>query len=278
MRGRPLSARRAPWARRSWLLAGLGVLALTAAGYAVYRGLLRESSEPASVRAAIERFRALPAAARELPPGLRGRAPEPGVYVYATRGSEISRVLGTRRHAYPARTTITVSATPAGCLRTRWDVLATRWDASLACPRADGGWRLISLSEQHEFAGHVDTRTYVCTPGSTARPPQPEPEPGATWRSSCAIEGTTTADDGVVLGPRTPTLDGRRRSTVLLRTRTRVSGETTGTGTTLTWVLPDTGLIVRRTIANASTTETIVGAVPYEERATLALTTARPLR
>lgn len=276
MGSRPSSARRATWARRRWLLVGLGIAALAAGGYAVYRGLTRESSEPASVRAAVERFRALPARARELPPGLRGRAPEPGVYVYATRGSEVSRVLGTRRHAYPARTTITVAATQAGCLRTRWDALATRWDASLACPRADEGQRLVSLSEQHEFAGNVDTRTYVCTPGSTARPSPAEP--GATWHSSCAIEGTTTVDRGELLGPRTLRIDGQRIRTLLLRTRTRVSGETVGTGTTLTWVLPDSGLIVRRSIVNASSTETIVGAVPYEERATLTLRSITPQR
>jgi len=57
-----------------------------------------------------------------------------------------------------------------------------------------------------------------------------------------------------------------------------VSGETTGAGTTFTWVMPGTGLTVRRTIANASTTGTIVGDVRYEERATLALTQARPRR
>ena len=76
-------------------------------------------------------------------------------------------MLGTRRHAYHARTTMTVTATPHGCLRTRWEVLATRHDAVLACPRSDGAWRLVDQSEEHEFAGHVDRRTYVCTPAST---------------------------------------------------------------------------------------------------------------
>ena len=81
-----------------------------------------------------------------------------------------------------------------------------------------------------------------------------------------------------MLGPRTVTLDGRLTRTVLLRTSTRVSGETTGVGTTFTWILPRSGLVVRRTIANANSTDTIVGAVRYEERATLALSSARPRR
>lgn len=255
---------------RSWLLAGLAVAALALGGFVAYRALTRESAQPASVQGALERFRALPAAARTLPPALRGRAPAPGVYRYATRGFEVSHVLGTRRHPYPARTTITVSATPAGCLRERWDALATRWDALLACPRADGSWRLVSESEEHEFAGHVDRRTYRCTPGSTHRPARLRT--GARWSSRCSIEGTTTTDRVAVLEPAA----GPR--TLLLRTRTRVTGDTVGSGTTLTWVRADTGLVVRRTVVNASTTETVVGGVEYEERVTLALSSLRPLR
>lgn len=261
---------------RSWLLIVLGLAALALGGWVVYQALTRESSTPASVTAAIRRFAALPPAARALPPALRGRAPTPGVYVYGTRGFEVSYVLGTRRHPYPAHTTISVSATAAGCLRTRWDALATRHDALLACPRSDGSWRLLNQSEEHEFAGHIDRRTYVCTPASTWLPARLVT--GARWRSSCAIAGTTTVDDGSVIGPRTLTLDGRRMRTVLLRTMTRVSGDTTGAGTTFTWVLPDTRLVVRRTLANASTTGTIVGDVRYEERATLALSSPRPRR
>jgi hypothetical protein len=269
---------RRPARARPRLLAALGLAAavLALGGYAAVRLIARESSAPASVAAALERLRALGPPARTLPPALRGRAPTPGVYLYATRGSEVSHVLGTRRHAYPARTTISVSATPAGCVRIRWDPLATRHDATLACPRADGSWRLISQSEEHEFARHVDRRAYVCTPGSTWRPARLTA--GARWSSRCAIPGTTTADSGSVLGRRTLLLDARRTSTVLLRTTTRVSGETTGAGTTFSWVLPRTGLVVRRTLANASRTETLVGPVAYEERAALTLVRSAPLR
>jgi hypothetical protein len=165
-------------------------------------------------------------------------------------------------------------------------VLATRWDAVLACPRRAppvsdgepvvGGWRLISQSEEHEFAGHVDRRTYLCTPTSTYRPAHVAA--GVRWTSRCAIHGTTTVDASTVLGPRTLMLGGRRTRTLLIRTTTRVSGDTTGAGTAFTWVLPATGLTVHRTIANTSTTDTIVGDVRYEERAALALNQPRPRR
>jgi hypothetical protein len=74
------------------------------------------------------------------------------------------------------------------------------------------------------------------------------------------------------------TLGGRRVRTLLLRTTTRVSGDTVGRGTTLTWILARSGLIVRRTLANASSTATVVGAVRYDEVASLALSSPRPRR
>jgi hypothetical protein len=271
-----MRTRRPDRARRRWLLVPLGLLVLVLGGYVAFRVATRESSEPASVTAALARFRALPPAARTLPPALRGRASAPGVYRYDTAGFEVSHVLGTRRHPYPSSTTIAASITPRGCLRTRWDVLATRHDATLACPRPDGSWRLASQSEEHEFADHVDRRTYVCTPRSTSRPARLIA--GARWTSRCAIDGTSTADASRVLGPRTLTLGGHPMRTLLIRTTTRVTGDTVGVGTTFTWVAPETGLTVRRTIANANSTDTLVGAVRYEERATLMLGRSRPLR
>ncbi len=262
--------------RSTPLLAGVALVALVLAGFAALRIATRESSEPASVTAAVARFRALPASARTLPPAFRDRTPRPGVYVYATSGFEVSHVLGTRRHRYPPRTTITIGVTPHSCLRTRWDALATRHDAMLTCPGSGAAPRLIDQSEEHAFAGHVDRRAYLCTHSSTGGPARLVP--GASWHSRCAIAGTTTVDAGTVLGPRVLVLDGRRTRTVLLRTTTRVHGDTVGAGMTLTWILPRTGLIVRRTIAHADTTDTIVGDVRYEERVTLALTTARPRR
>ena len=250
------------------LLAGIGLAlaALALGGYAAIRATTDESSEPASVTAAVERFRALPASTRELPPAQRGHAPQPGVYVYATRGFEVSHVLGARRHTYPSRTTLTISATPSGCRRERWDALATRWDATFVCFDFDL-WRLVSRSQEHRFAGHTDRRTYRCTRNSTP------------WKSRCTFEGTTATTR--VLG--TPgrhavTIDGRHVETLLLRSRSRLRGETTGTVTTRTWILPRTGLVVRRTIAEDSSTETLVGAVRYEERTALTLTSLTPRR
>jgi len=259
-----------------WALGAASVLALALGGYAAFRALTQESSTPASVAQAIARLRVLPPAARSLPPVLRGHAPQPGVYVYATDGFEVSHALGTRRHAYPPHTTMTVSSTSSGCLQIRWDVLTTRADELLACAQRDGGWRLLDQGESHAFAGHLDRRTYGCTPGSTYLPARLTP--GATWTSSCAIAGTTTIDRGTVLGARTLTLEGTPARTVLIRTITRVIGETVGAGTTFTWLEPATKLIVRRVLANASATATIIGSVPYTERATLMLESPRPRR
>lgn len=271
-----MPTRTPPRARRPWLPAGiaLALLALAVGGYVAYRALTDETAEPAS--GAVARFRAQPAQARGLPPGLRGRAPRPGVYAYATVGSEVSHVLGTRRHAYPRQTTMTVATTPRGCLRTRWDVLATRSDAILACPRPDGSWRLVTQSERHRFAGRLDQRTYVCTRASTWSPARLTT--GARWSSRCATGGTTTIERGVVRGPRTLVLHGQSRRTVLLRARARLSGETAGTVTTLSWILPRTRLVLLRTVRERSRTDTPVGTVAYEESATVALSAPRPSR
>jgi hypothetical protein len=259
------------------IAAGLLVLAALAGlgGYVAWRVATRESSTPLTVRQALARFRALPPAARELPAALRGRAPEPGIYVYRTRGQETTHAFGTRRHRYPSRTTIAVSASGCG-IRMRWDALETRWDALHACPRAGGGWRLLATSEEHEFFGHRDRRTYRCTPGSVERPVATAP--GTRWADRCGIEGTATAEEDLVLGRRTLTVGGARVATLLIRTTSHVTGETRGTGTTLTWILPRTGLVVRRLVANASTTDTLAGDVAYAERYELALTSPRPLR
>jgi len=262
--------------RRTAAVGGACVLVVALGGYAAFHALTRESSTPASVKQALARLRALPPAERSLPSALRGRAPAPGVYVYATGGFEVSHALGTRRHAYPPRTTMTVSTAATACLRIRWEVLATREDAILACRRPDGSWRLLDESESHEFAGHLDRRTYACTPGSTYLPARLAT--GATWTSTCAISDTTTTDSGVVLGARMLALDGMPVRAVLIRTTTRVSGVTVGAGTTFTWLEPHTKLIVRRTLANASATRTIIGSVPYVERATLMLESPRPRR
>jgi hypothetical protein len=267
---------RFPRARHAKALVVAAVLIVgSVAGFLAFRAT-RESSEPASVTAAVARFRALPPSARTLPPALLGRAPLPGVYRYATSGHEVSHVLGTRRHEYPRRTNVSVAVTAHGCMRTRWDVLETRSDATLACPRTDGSWRLVTQSERHRFAGHLDERTYVCTTDSTFLPASLDI--GTSWRSHCTTGGTTSAETGKVRGPRTLLLRGRRIRTVLLRTRARLRGETIGTVTTLAWVDPRTRLLLLRTVAEHSRTDTLAGDVRYEERATVALTTARPRR
>jgi len=250
------------------LLAGLalGLAALAIGGYVAFRATTDESFEPASVTAAVERFRALPASARQSELAEHGDAPQPGVYVYATRGFEVSHVLGVRRHAYPSRTTMTISTHGGSCRHLRWDALATRWDATLACPDF-ALLRLVSHSEEHHFAGHTDRRTYRCTRNSTP------------WRSRCTSGGTTATTRVLGMPSRHEvTVGGRRVETRLEHSRTRLAGETSGTVTTRTWVVPRTGLVVRRTIAEDSSTDTLVGAVRYEERATLTLTSLRPRR
>lgn len=248
------------------------MLALLGGGaYAAWRVATQESSTTMSVGEAVGRFRK---GARELPPALRGRAPLPGAYVYATRGFEEIDAFGGRRHRYPPRTTITVQ--PGGCgLRTRWDALATRWDATETCPRG-AGWRLASTSEQHEFAGSRDRRTDRCIAASVALPARRAP--GTRWTSRCTFENTVTASAGVVVGRRSLRVGGERVETLLVRVLARVSGDSVGRELTFTWLLPRSGLVVRRVAARESVTGTFLGDVRYIERVTLMLTSLTPRR
>ncbi len=148
---------------RRGILIGLGAVAAVAlSAGAVWRLVLREQVEPASVDEAVARFREA---------ALRGDTPIPaGVYLYATTGTESISALGGRRHRYPARSTLTV--TSGGCgMQLRWDVLRTRRTTWEVCPEG-GGQRLAAWVEAHNFVGRDDVTTWRCD-GTAWLPPDP---------------------------------------------------------------------------------------------------------
>lgn len=258
-----------------WLWVAAGVVVAVVAGAVVWKVALHEPAKPVSVSDAILRFRGRGAErAAALPAAIREHAPQPGTYVYATRGGEQSALLGTRRHAYPARTTITVTAGGCGVVE-RWDVLETRSETYDVCPSA-GRWRFRQMGDVHAFFGHADHRTYRCTAGSAFLPASRSR--GATWTNRCAIPGTARADRGRVVGRATVAVGGRPVPTTRLDVRTQISGDTRGVTMTRLWVLPVTGLIVRRTVQADNRTDTPIGAVHYRERYDMTLVSLDPRR
>ncbi len=251
------------------------VLLLLVGGAVAWKLAVREKATPVSVKEAISRFRAQSARARAAAAGaLRGRVPEPGTYVYATRGFEEAHALGTRRHHYPARTTVTVLREGCGVVE-RWDPLQTRAEKLELCP-SPGRWRQRSFGDVHRFVGRLDRRTYACTPASTYLPARRSP--GTSWTTRCAINGTLRVEHSTVVGERTLAIAGRPVRTLLLRLHLRISGKTKGAGTTSLWVEPRTGLLVRRVTNDASRTNVIITTVPYREHIEMTLVSLRPRR
>jgi hypothetical protein len=252
-----------------WLAAGGLLLVVALVGGAL---VTRESSEPASPSSTVARFRAQireVGAVRDSP-----SVPAAGVYRYATVGGEQATALGTRKHAYPKETTVTVVPTTCGW-RERWDALTTRFEERTYCPGADG-LAITSFTDGHAFFGRTDRRTYRCTAGSLAAPPPDARR--ATWTSSCLIPGTRIEERGRVVGTETLTVGTTRVPTIHLRSRSRNSGDTVGTGVTDRWLARPSGLLVRALVFNESATKTVAGDVPYRERYELSLISLRPLR
>jgi hypothetical protein len=167
-------------------------------------------------------------------------APAPSVagYVYDTTGFESVDAFGGARHAYPARTTISVRTTAAGCKVFRWRPFEQRFWEWETC-----GERLVRFSELHRFFGRDDRREWRCDRTSTV---------SGGWR--CTSQGTTEIGRAEPSG----------------RIATRMTGETTGSGLREFRLRPD-GVPRSVLVENESTTPSFLGDVHYRERYRLEL-------
>lgn len=165
-------------------------------------------------------------------------APAVAGFVYDTTGFESVDAFGGARHAYPARTTISVRTRGNGCRVFRWRPFAQRFWEWETC-----GARLVRFAELHRFFGRDDKRDWRCDETSTL---------SGGWR--CTARGTTEI--------------GRADSAG--RVTTRMSGATTGSGLRDVRLRPD-GVPRRMVVENDSTTPSFLGDVHYRERYELRL-------
>jgi hypothetical protein len=206
------------------------------------------------------------------PPARGSVLPEPGVYVYTTTGSDGVDALGGAEHAYPSTTTITVRLTGCGVTK-RWDVAVERWERISACVTADGIQR-SAFTSYHEFFGVGDTDREQCRGD-----PRPlDADPGTTWSFVCA-EGDDEGSSwvGTVLGPGTVDVGGDpiEADHVLLET-TDESGD--DDMRIESWFVAGTDLVARETGERHTTDPSPLGAVHYQERYEIVLTSLEPLR
>jgi hypothetical protein len=249
------------------ILVVLCVIALVAlAGALIWRLGLRDRAVPASVAAALARYREVAAAAEAPVP--------PGVYVYETSGSESVSALGGTTHDYPPTSTITVTASSCG-MALRWDVLQTRTTTAEVCVDDDPPvvQRLAGWTEVHQFFGRDDETTWTCASspwlvaGDTA---------ATTFEHSC--DGGDTEQTGTVevVGEETVDVGGVDVQATHVRLEAEEQGAARGEVVEERWLEPETGLPLRLSYRVRTDNASLIGNVVFEERYELTLTSLEP--
>lgn len=267
--------------RRLWRWTAVAAVALVAAAAFGWFVVLRDPGDPISVGEAVDRYREgedTPATGE----GEVGAPPPPGVYVYATSGSEGVDVLGGSEHTFPAETTITVTSTGDGCLSFRWAPLEQRWNEEVLCPGGEGdSWSRQRTTLYHSFFNQDESRSYTCDAAGVV--PAPDDDGSLTW--TCDSAGSDQSGEshedgrGEILGVEEVTVDGEPRQALRVRYDAEVSGDTTGGSTVERWYALDRFPLVLREVRSADTaSETVIGTVNYHEEVTLELASWEPRR
>lgn len=199
-----------------------------------------------------------------------GTLPEPGIYVYTTTGRDSVDALTGAHHDYPATTTITVTTSDCG-VQQRWDVLVERWEEWQRC--ADGeGVRETRRTNFDAFFGQSQTDMWVCT--GDARPF--DAPAGTAWTTLCVNGTVPETHSGVVLGAESMTVGTTPVDTVHVRV-TITDDITTDHQVIDTWYLRGSDLVVAQTSTAATSNDSVIGTVHYDETYEIHLTSLTPL-
>ncbi len=233
--------------------------------------LVHDTSEPASVQAAVARFRAddRPAVGVVSAP-----TPEPGVYIYATSGSESVDALLGSTHTYPQQTTITVQkdrAAGSTCAGTR--SLVARRPGSSA--RAERAGLCSATPKSTASSARPSGRRTSAIPARSGR--RQSEAPGTTFDRRCSTDDTTEDSAGRVIGPEALDVGDEQLETLHLALSLTLSGRSRGTGTLDLWLATDNGLVVRLSLTNDNVSESAIGDVHYREVAQLELVSTEPV-
>lgn len=197
--------------------------------------------------------------------------PEPGVYLYATTGTDSIDVLGGVHHDYPETTTITVTATDCGALQ-RWDVVAERWEEWQRCVAGSGVVEPGRVNYD-EFFDVGEKHTYVC---------EGDPRPldaaaGTTWTRTCRKGDHQDSYTGTVIGVEPVSIGGSEVQALHVRVEID-NGRASDHQSTDAWYQLGTDLLLVRSTSNHTTNDTTYGLVHYDEKYELRLTSLEPLR
>lgn len=249
------------WRRFLWVVAGAVIVVAAALG--AWHLALRDDTSPVSVGDALASYRARAEAADTPIPA--------GVYVYATTGSERISALGGLEHAYPARTTVTV--TGGGCGMTlRWTPLQHRSNTYEIC---DDARSLAGWSEAHRFVGRDDVTRWRCT--GTAWLPA-DTDAGSRSRFTCTSTDSTQEGTTTVVGEETLRVGESDVEVVHLRTAARETGNARGPTLEQRWLEQKTGLPVRLEYTVTTSNPSPIGDVRFHESYSLQLVSLQPRR
>lgn len=196
--------------------------------------------------------------------------PEPGVYVYATTGSDSIDALGGVHHDYPETTTITVTPSDCGVVQ-RWDVVAERSEQWRRCA-IGGGVAEVGRVNYDEFFDIGQTDTYECS--GDARPL--DATAGTRWARTCRTGDRTDVRTGTVVGVEQVSVGGR--SVRALHVQIMIdNGQEFDRQTTDSWFQLGSDLLLVQSASNRTTNRTAFGVIHYAEEYEIRLTSFDPL-
>lgn len=204
------------------------------------------------------------------PPASAPRRPAAGVYVYRTAGWEEADVAG--RRDYPDETTMTIRHTNCG-YSSRWDVLDEHWTEQDTClsSRGDVMLRYITYIEQLQ---HGERHEFICDNGTLSRP-DPVAAVGTTWTGRCASESDVATFRGLVVGREPAEVGTTPVDTIHYRVEAAMTGRDRGSSRIDVWVVPTSGLIVRKRSSSTGEAQRAI-TVRYREEYEISLVSLEP--
>ena len=283
--GQPL-APRTFWRRRSTII-GVATILVVALPFAYDRYWPNDAARSVDADEALDRFRndtsvpgtaidstLVPVADTTIPAAVV-TTPEPGVYRYATEGSESVDILGGTTHVYPAETLLTVVDRGCGALL-RWDVLRERFDEWNICATPEGiTWQPTDMVWYHEFFGSGRREPAACDRAALVVPA--DFMPLAPQALDCTCDNRPWPAVWEVLGSETRVIEGVEVPVMHVRMTIDWVGELYER-TVNDWWFAATGLPVAMTSTKESRSDSgVLGAVTYTETYSAELLSLTPM-
>ena len=235
------------WSQHRWWTVGLlALLMVLAAGGTCWAVFFRTVASPVSLRAALRIYRRDHVGGPTSTAAPSGPAVlTPGVYPYATSGSEGLNLMGVSRF-FPARTAMVVTSGPGrSCSTVDWVPLVQHTESTTVCRSVDHSLAVSALTE-YETIGGSTTTTVVTCPSSTYFIP-PIDLPGVHWTALChqvsPAENVTVSGQVVGLAPMD--VGGTTVSALHVRLTFTFAGVDQGTSPADFWISTARGLVVR---------------------------------